>query len=406
MNPKDQDNAIRRSAWQFVLIMGGVSLLADMTYEGARGMVGPWLGALGASAVVISTVSGLAESLGLVLRVISGKVADRLSAKWPVVFAGYGVNLGAVPLIGLALNWPMAAACIFLERCGKAVRAPARDALLAHAGSVLGAGKSFAVHEALDQIGAVAGPLAAGAVLAWSENYRWAFLALALPAAGCLVLLVRARQRFPFPDRFEPRVSGSVGRLAERLPWHSAGWWGLLAGAAAVGMGMADYPLIAYHFCAVAGTSPEMISAAYAGTMAVDAMAALLLGSLFDRWGVWVNGPAFLVTAVTGPLVFLGAGVYPWLGLAVWGLGMGTQESTLRATVARLAPPDCRATAFGVYYAIFGGAWLVGSVVMGLLYVASPTWSAIWSAVWITVGGGLLLITAVVPDRRNTGLSA
>ena len=397
---------IHRSAWQFVLMMGGVSLLADMTYEGARGMVGPWLGVLGASAVVISTVSGLAECLGLVLRVLSGKLADRLTAKWPVVFAGYGLNLAAVPLIGMALNWPMASACMVLERLGKAVRAPARDALLAHAGSVLGAGKSFAVHEALDQIGAVAGPLAAGAMLAWWANYRTAFLTLVIPAGACLVLLVRARQRFPFPDRFESRPSGPSGREMDRLPWHAAGWWGLLAGAAAIGMGMADYPLIAFHLCDAQGTSPAMASAAYAGSMAVDAAAALLLGTLFDRWGMWVNGPAFMVTAVSGPLIFLGTGLYPWLGLAVWGLGMGAQESTLRATVARLASADCRATAYGVFYAVFGGAWLAGSAVMGWLYEVSPVWTAVWSAVWIAVGGGLLLIAATVPDRRDLGASA
>ncbi|HOK90287.1 MAG TPA: MFS transporter [Candidatus Hydrogenedentes bacterium] len=405
MNTENRDS-VRRAAWQFVLMMGGVSLFADVTYEGARGMLGPWLGALGASAVAISTVSGLAECLGLVLRVVSGKVADRLSAKWPVVFAGYGLNLGAVPLIGLALNWPMAAVCVFLERLGKAVRAPARDALLAHAGSVLGTGKSFAVHEALDQVGAVAGPLLAGFMLAGLGGYRGAFLALAIPAAICLLLLARARRQFPFPDRFETRATVTTDRDAETLPWHSMAWWGLLAGSAAIGMGMADYPLIAYHLHAVAGTGPAMVSAAYAGAMAMDAVVALLLGILFDRWGMWVNGPAFLITALAGPLVFVGTGAYPWLGLAIWGLGMGAQESTLRATVAGLVPQACRATAYGVFYAVFGGAWLIGSVAMGWLYERSLTWTAEWSGCWIAVGGVLLLVSAFAAGQRGDRVAA
>jgi len=399
----DSENSqkLRSFAWRFVLTMGLVSLFADITYEGARGMLGPWLSALGASAVAVSAVSGLAECLGLVLRVLSGRVADRFSAKWPIVFAGYAVNLGAVPLIGLALNWPMAAACVLLERFGKAVRAPARDALLAQAGSILGTGKSFAVHEAMDQIGAVAGPLAAGLVLAWAGGYRTAFLMLAVPAMICLMLLLRARADFP--------GSGSLGNVSDRgasdqsggLAWRNSAWWGLLAGAAAVGLGMADFPLIAFHLHEVADVSPAAISLVYAGVMAVDALAALLLGWLFDRWGIWVNVAVFGGIALSGPLIFMADGPFLAGGLVLWGVGMGAQESVLRAAVSGLAPGARRATAYGEFYAVFGGAWLAGSVVTGWLYHMSPAWAGIWSACWLAAGGALLVIPAVLSGQRR-----
>ena len=146
-------------ALNFVILLGIVSLFADMTYEGARSAVGPFLGMLGASAFAISVVSGGGELVGYGLRLWSGRLADRTHHYWAITFAGYALNLFAVPLLAFAGNWQVAAALVILERTGKALRTPARDAMLSYATKTTGRGWGFGLHEALDQVGATVGPL-------------------------------------------------------------------------------------------------------------------------------------------------------------------------------------------------------------------------------------------------------
>jgi MFS-type transporter involved in bile tolerance (Atg22 family) len=169
-------------ALKFVILLGVVSLFADMTYEGARSAVGPFLGMLGASALVVGLVSGGGELVGYTLRLWSGRLADRTRQYWVITFVGYAVNLLAVPLLAFAGNWQMAALLVVLERAGKALRTPARDAMLSYATKSTGRGWGFGLHEALDQIGATVGPLVLTVVIAQSGDYRRGFLTLIIPA--------------------------------------------------------------------------------------------------------------------------------------------------------------------------------------------------------------------------------
>jgi MFS family permease len=285
-----------------VLLVGVMSLFADFTYEGSRSIVGQYLGTLGAGALAVAVVSGFGELLGYGLRLVSGRAADRTGRYWPITIGGYVLQMSVVPLLALAGSWPLAAALVILERVGKATRNPPRDAMLSHAAGEMGYGWGFGVHEALDQLGAVFGPLLVALILAVGHHdYRLAFASLAIPALIMLSLLGVARMLYPRPQDLEAgpgRVSG------EGLP---RVFWVYLAGAALVGAGFADFPLIAFHFQSARTVSTTEIPLLYAAAMAVDGVGALLFGRLFDRAGIGILVPLTIVGALFAPLVFLGA---------------------------------------------------------------------------------------------------
>lgn len=354
-----------RTAARFVVLMGVVSLLADATYEGARGLVGPYLLALGASATAVGFVAGFGELVGYGLRLASGPLADRTQRYWALTAVGYLVSLAAVPALALARWWEVAGLLVILERAGKALRTPARDAMLSYAGSRLGAGRAFGLHEALDQVGAVAGPLLTAAVLALSASYRAAFLALSVPAGLCLFVLAHARAQFPQPSQLEPAsVPPDLSLVGSLRPY--------LVGVALVAAGLVDFPLLAYHFTRNAVLPAAGVPFLYALAMAADALAALLFGRWFDRRGVSLLVAGTAVTAWFAPVAFLGGTPGAVLGAILWGAGLGLHESVLRAAVGQQVPPHRRASAFGLFHTIYGLAWFAGSAAMGFLYDRHP----------------------------------
>lgn len=369
-------------AWTFVVLMGVVSLLADMTYEGARSLNGQFLSFLGASATAVGLAAGVGEFLGYALRFVSGYVADRTQRYWALTFAGYVVNLLAAPALALVGRWEWAVGLIFVERIGKAVRNPARDAMLAHAAASLGAGKSFGLHEAMDQIGAVLGPVFVAGVLfirgngqASLSTYHAAYALLLIPAALALAALAVSRLRFPNPHDLaskSPRLGASG---------FSRGYWWFLVAAGLIAAGFADFPLMAFHMEKVSVMPTEWIPASYALAMAVDAAAALALGRLFDRYGLAVVMGAFAVSAFFAPLVFWGSTAVALAGVMLWGIGMGAQESILRAALVGLVPAERRGLAYGTFHTVFGLCWLAGSVTLGVLYDRSLVAVAIFSVV-------------------------
>src|SRR6266702_5185588 len=177
--PKTAKKSIdRATAMRFIVLLGVVSLFGDMTYEGARSITGPYLGILGASATVVGVVSGFGELVGYAARLASGWLGDRTQRYWTVTIAGYVVNLLAVPLLALAASWEVAAALIIIERMGRGIRSPVRDAMLSHAASHTGLGWGFGLHEAMDQSGAIIGPLLVSAALYLQYGYSDAFAIL------------------------------------------------------------------------------------------------------------------------------------------------------------------------------------------------------------------------------------
>lgn len=355
-------NANRHAALRFVLLIGVMSFFADFTYEGARSVYGPFLAGLAASATVVGVVTGLGELVGYGFRLVSGRWVDRSGNFWAIAIFGYFVQLLAVPALALANNWPTAAALIILERFGKATRNPPRDAMLSHAGSEIGFGWAFGVHEALDQFGALFGPLLVAGVLAWQGSYRLAFFALLIPMTICLTMVLIARHIYPRPHDLEVKT-GNV--KTKGLP---GVFWIYLAGAALVAAGFADFPLIAFHFTRASTVPKAVVPVAYAIAMAVSGTGSLVFGRCFDRFGAVLLIPLTLIAAAFAPLVFLG-GFWPALiGAAVWGLGMGVHESIIPAVVGPIVSPGRRASAYGLFTAGYGIFWFIGSAIMGVLY--------------------------------------
>jgi MFS family permease len=370
MNQKAQTDSEypgKAVAWRFIILLGVISLLSDMTYEGARSITGPFLGELQASALVVGVVAGLGEFLGYALRLGSGYLVDRTGKYWPLTIWGYGINLLSVPLLALVGSWPPAAGLIVTERLGKAVRTPARDAMLSHATTAVGRGWGFGFHNAMDQTGAVLGPLLVAGVLAWHGGYRLGFALLLGPAILALLVLGWAARLYPQPHHLEagPPLPSSQGL--------SRPFWYYAAGAALLATGYADFPLIAYHFHETALFPPDQIPLLYAAAMGVDALGALALGRLFDRLGLALLVATPLLSAGFAPLVFLGGQGAAWGGMVLWGLGMGVQGSIMRAALAQMVPPQRRASAYGLFHTIFGLCWFLGSAFMGLLYGISLT---------------------------------
>ena len=346
-------------ALKFVLMVGVMSFFADFTYEGSRSVIGPYLGTLGVGALGISI---------------------------------YVVQMAAVPLLALAGSWQLAALLIIAERVGKATRNPPRDAMLSHAAKEMGYGWGFGVHEALDQFGAMFGPLLVALILTVSQgDYQLAFASLAVPAVIMLSLLMVARRLYPRPQDLS---AGPAEVTASGLP---RVFWIYLAGAALVAAGFADFPLIAFHFQQARTMSAPLVPVFYAVAMAVSGTGSLIFGRLFDRSGIGILIPLTVFAAAYAPLVFLG-GFWPSLaGVSLWGLGMGVNESIIPAAVAPMVSPDRRASAYGLFTGAYGTAWMLGSIAIGALFDVSLVAVAAFA-----VAAQLAAIPFIVIVRRRT----
>ena len=365
--------AAAKRALTFVVLIGVVSLFADMTYEGSRSIWGPFLGTLGATGAIVGLVAGGGELLGYLLRLFTGVLADKTRRYWTITIIGYVVNLLAVPALALAGNWPVAAGLVILERSGKALRTPARDAMLSYAAKDMGgAGWAFGLHEALDSIGAVLGPLIAALVLFLHGGYRHAFAWLLLPALAALATLAIARAKFPQPQDLDARPAPQLddARALRDLKV-------FLIATALIAAGFSDFALIAFHFARDHIVASDVVPTLYALASLAGGLTALALGKLFDRQGLSVLLWATLIPALYAPLVFLGG---PWAalaGMALWGIGFGAHDSLFRAAVAQRIPRERRATVMGVFNAIYGTAWFAGSVLLGVLYDVNPLYTVI-----------------------------
>lgn len=372
-------------AMLFILLFGIVSMFSDMTKESAESIRGAFLSLMGASAATIGLVSGLGELVGYSLRFVSGKFADRTRKYWTIVIVGYCLELVTIPAMAFVGENGWVAACILLvvQKFGKAVKKPAKDTVVSFAASREGAGKAFGLQELLDQFGAVLGPLLLYVIMLFKtdgstfERYSFCFLALAVPAVLTLVLLVITRLHFPNPEQFEPDAKEYVPlKVGSKFVLY-------IIGISLFAFGFLDYSLVAMHVnrtCAdivPAGALPLLYSAA----MLVDAVAALLFGNLYDRWGMKVLVVSALFAAPFSFLIFLGHSAPALVvGVVMWGIGMGAQESILKAAVTDMTPKSARATGFGVFSLALGLAWFLGSWCLGALYDINLTLMASVSA--------------------------
>ena len=373
-------------AMAFILLFGVVSLFSDMTHEGASSIRGAYLTILGASAGTIGFVSGLGEMIGYSMRYVFGRLTDQTKKYWPMTIAGYVLDILAVPALALVgeHGWIWACALLVIQRLGKAVKKPAKDTIMSFAASQEGAGKSFGVQEVLDQIGAFLGPVLLYLVMLFKTEgttfqiYSACFAVLAIPGAVTLLLLLITRRKFPNPENFEP-VPKTYTRFKMKKEFRF-----YIAGISLFAFGFMDYSLVVMHV-ARAGSAlmpgavkdllfvnEETLPLLYAGAMLVDAAAALIFGILYDKKGVKVLVISTLLSAPFPILVF-GTHSAPavLLGIALWGIGMGAQESILKAAVTDMVPKSGRATGYGIFECSFGVFWFLGSWLLGVLYEIS-----------------------------------
>ena len=355
----------RSRAIRFIVCLGIVSMFADITYEGARSVIGPFLHDLGASAAQVGIIAGIGEMLAASLRFFSGRLADRTRAYWTITIAGYGVNLIAVPALAFAGHWWMAAILVALERTGKSVRGPARDVLLSEATAEVGHGWGFGLHALLDQTGAVIGPLIVAATVAKSHAFGPAFLGLVFPAAAAVAALLVARAWVPAQGAMAPQQIEQT--RFPRIFWIYVAASGLLA------CGFADFALLSYHFQNAGIVAPAAIPLLYSGAMAVNAVTAPLFGRLFDRFGIAMLSLGTLISMLSLPLGFLGGPTGAMAGVACWATGIGAQDAILRSGIAQVVSMNKRGSAFGAFNGVYGVLWFVGSAIMGVLYDHSVT---------------------------------
>jgi MFS family permease len=382
----------RWSAWRVVVGFGVVSLAADMVYEGARSMYGPLLASLGATAVVVGVVTGAGEAMALVLRLVFGPLADRTGRYWALTIIGYGLTAVCVPLLAVTpfvgvLGLALAAVLILLERAGKAVRSPSKSALLAHVARAVGLGRGFGIHKAMDQTGAFLGPLVVAGVIALTGVIWPGMLVLAVPGAIAMVALAVLRAAVPDPGVYDgttaperedtssgSAVSGIRGWIAAAVGADLPPAFFRYAVAASITTGgLVTFGIIGYHLT-VSGLIPVAgVPVVYAGAMLVEALAALVVGWAFDRVGAKVLYVVPVFVAAVPALALGGSFVLVLVGVAVWGVASGVQDSTVKALVAQVVAAERRATAYGVFAGFQGLFAVVGGAVAGwLLDVSLP----------------------------------
>lgn len=355
----------RRSAYAFIVAFGIVSLFADMAYEGMRGLNGEFLGSLGASGTMVGVIAGAGELIGYLLRLVSGRIAQRTGAYWPLAIGGYALTMIAVPAMAFVFNWQVAALFVVLERAGKALRSPATNTMQSRAGDHIGQGWAFGLQEALDQTGAVIGPLITSFVLARHGDYHAAYAWLAVPAVLTMISVGTIAIRYSFAGHIVQPASG------DRAPVLSRTFWLYTLSAALLGFGFADFSLIAFHFAQANIVAKADVPIFYSVAMAASGAGALLFGWLFDRRGLMVLIPVILLGTAATPLVFLGQATAALAGTLLWGMAFGTQNALTSAAVAKLVPEAMRARAYGLFSAIYGTSWFAGSALLGALYDTS-----------------------------------
>lgn len=394
-------------AMVFLILFGIVSLFSDMTHEGASSIRGAYLALLGASAGAIGFISGLGELIGYSMRYLFGRITDRTRSYWPMVILGYVLDIIAVPALALVGEHGWIAACLLLvvQRMGKAIKKPAKDTIMSFAASQEGAGRSFGLQELLDQIGAFLGPVLLWLVMLGRtgaspiRTYSLCFAVLAIPGGITLLLLLYTRSRFPNPEQFEPEPK-------EYIPFRMKKSFILyIAGISLFAFGFIDYSLIVMHISRTAASlsgavgliTEETLPLLYAGAMLIDAVSALFFGFLYDRIGVRSLIFSTLLSSGFAVFVFSMHSVPALLvGIALWGIGMGAQESILKAAVSSMVPKSSRATGYGIFECSFGFFWFLGSWLMGALYDFS-----IPAMVAVSVAAQLLSIPLYLVSSRQ-----
>ena len=358
---------LRRKAYVAILLIGIVSMLGDIVYESGRGIAPDYLYFLGASAFLVGLTSGIGELVGYGMRLVSGPLADRSHAYWLFIFLGYGLIL-AIPMMGLTNSIWIVAALVIVERLGKALRSPSRDAVVSVVSKGMGSGKAFGLHEFIDQLGAIVGPAFLGVVMLWTANNFSISLQSLFPfyllMMGVLYLTYR-------------RIKGTVDEIRrqstatnEKL---SRGFWMYSAAVLMNTVGLMPVALILYNGARILESGGQLwiVPFLYVVVQLVDAPMALVSGYIYDKIGIKFLAVPFALSVL--PFVFQSLIGLPGVILACisFGLVLGMQESTYRAAVTDIVPLGRRGSAYGFFNVMLGAGTFVSGITFGYMLDAS-----------------------------------
>lgn len=365
-----------------ILLFGIISLLGDVVYESARSVNSQYLNLLGVSAAKVGLVFGIGEFLGYFLRLIAGVWSDKSRKYWMFMFVGYGMLL-VVPFMGFTMNWNILVALILMERIGKALRNPAKDTVLSCvAENQVGVGFAFGLQEALDQIGAFAGPLIFTAVFYFTGKngiaqyqigYKWLFIAVIF-----LMLFLTYAYRRVKRDELIPAVAKREFQTEKLKPI----FWIYTAFTFFCTLGFVNFSVIGYHLKDKGLMSDGNITLLYSVAMIVDAVTALFIGKAYDRikaktgkktGGLLVLAAIPFITLLLPFLTLSGSIPLIIAGMMIFGIIMGTHETVMRSAIADITPFHKRGTSYGVFNTAYGLALFGGSALMGWVYDLNQT---------------------------------
>jgi MFS family permease len=372
---------IPRAVW----VLGFVSLLMDVSSEMIHSLLPVFMvTSLGASAVAVGLVEGVAEATALIVRVFSGTLSDYFGRRKPLAVAGYGLGALSKPLFALAVTVHWVFVARFMDRIGKGIRGAPRDALIADLTAPEVRGAAYGLRQSLDTVGAFLGPLAAVALmLVFAGDFRSVFWFAVFPGVLSVALLV-------FGVQEASRAQGVVAappplRLHVVAALPAAYWWIVIAGAV--------FTLARFSEAFLLLRAQEQgLPDAYAPFVLVlmnliFALTAYPMGRLADRVDptrLLAAGLAVLVAADVVLALSPGLATSAF-GVALWGLHMGMTQGVLAALVAGSAPAALRGTAFGIFYLASGVAMLIASVLAGFV------WDRYGSSMTFYVGAGFAI---------------
>ncbi len=385
-----------------VWLLGWASLFTDMATE----MIYPLLPlfltrVLGASAMSLGVIEGVAEAANSVLKIAAGRLADRTGAPKRIVLAGYGLSGAVRPLIAFVTSWTQVLGLRFIDRLGKGIRGAPRDAMLAHFAPSHLRGRAYGFHRAMDHSGAVIGPLIASVFLFFHpEQYRTLFALSIIPGIVVILILLRVpdtntRERLELSEPVEPnepRLEPNEPIEPVKLLNQSRSFAKAIIVILVFSLGNASDAFLLLRMNDL-GVAPFWIPLLWSGLHVVKVLSSLAGGDLSDRLGRRsVIGAGWIVYA----LVYAGFGYFdsPATVIAIflgYGLYFGLTEGVEKAWVADLAPAGKRGNAFGVYNAALGVGGLMSSLMFGVIWTrVSPSAAFFTGAAVALVAIGLL----------------
>jgi MFS family permease len=393
--------SISKKAYIAILMMGIVSLFGDIVYEGVRGIVPDYLKFLGASATIVGIIVGLGELISYFSRIIGGFLADKTHSYWPLMLLGYGLifSLPSLFFCNFFGGWILAALLIIIERIGKGIRAPARDTILSFVSTGVGPGKAFGLHELLDQIGAILGPLIIAGIFAFTSSYSISFSFLFLPYLLLLIslyLVYNFLKKYEIPSTMEKiKISITKGIVSFYILAITLNSIGILPSALILyrASQLADIGIIDRWF----------IPLLYAGIQLIDAPSALFSGFIYDKIGLLTLIVPFIISFFIAPITFIPSNslLIIIISAMLYGIVLGTQESIYRAAIADIVPQNIRGTAYGIMNAALGIGILIAGLIYGyLLDIKASLWIIILIT-FIIESFALILILFVISNIRK-----